>query len=66
MELRISKQHLFIKVDVQVNEERESMQAMQRGEGCADNGEGKDDLVLAMVLIEDTLMLLLMIENRRF
>ena len=76
MELRISKQHPFITMDIRANEEREGMQAMQRREGCVADGERgrtcgwrerKDMglimvLIAGVVLIDTVLTLLLMIE----
>ena len=56
-------------MDIQANEEREGMQAMQRRQGCVGDTErgracggcrGWKDVVLTMVLIEDMLILLLM------
>ena len=39
IESRISKQHPFITMDIWANEEREDMQAMQRGEGRVADAE---------------------------
>ena len=62
MGLEIGKQHLF--VNMQANEERESMRVMQREEGRADYGEGRKYMVeLAMVLIKVVLAVLTMIED---